>query len=110
MDDLESRGRELHASAQPLQAERSRLAAVVNSMPDAVLVVDQPSGQAMLTNAALDRMFRPLGRRLSPWTKTATRHRRNSSPSSAARGTSRRHGSCSDAAIPRSIRAVAPSV
>ncbi len=55
-DDLESRGLQLQDTAVALEAERSRLAAVLASMSDAVLVVDQ-LGRTILANAAYEHLF-----------------------------------------------------
>jgi signal transduction histidine kinase len=45
------------------ETERSRLAAILASMSDAVLVVD-PEGSTVATNAAYERLFRPGGREI----------------------------------------------
>ena len=62
-DDLEARSTELQNLAVSLEkqrevseSERARLAAVLLSMADAVLVVDA-KGRTVLTNAAFDEMF-----------------------------------------------------
>jgi two-component system CheB/CheR fusion protein len=55
-DDLESRGLQLQDTTIALEAERSRLAAILASMADAVLVVDG-RGETMLTNAAYERLL-----------------------------------------------------
>lgn len=62
-DDLQARTAELQRMAQALseqrqvsEEERARLTAVLSSMNDAVLVVDD-AGQTLRTNAAYDRMF-----------------------------------------------------
>jgi two-component system CheB/CheR fusion protein len=64
-DDLESRGHELQAAAAALEGERSRLAAVLAGMADAVLVVDR-AGNPVLTNAAFDRTFDTAGASFVP--------------------------------------------
>lgn len=61
-DDLEARGLELADLTRSLEEERSRLAAVLASMAEGVLVVDQ-GGTCLLTNDAFARMF---GRGLPP--------------------------------------------
>jgi two-component system CheB/CheR fusion protein len=62
-DELFNRTNELEQATQTLEeqrlageAERSRLAAILTNMGDAVLVVG-PSGETMLTNEAFDRLF-----------------------------------------------------
>ena len=66
-DDLEARNLEAQALAtereeqrQISEAERARLAAVLLSMSDAVMVVD-PSGTVVLANAAVERLFGSAG-------------------------------------------------
>src|SRR5581483_8540399 len=66
-DDLEARNLEAQALAtereeqrQISEAERARLAAVLLSMSDAVMVVD-PSGTVVLANAAAERLFGSAG-------------------------------------------------
>jgi len=46
--------------ATALEAQRARLAAILASVGDAVLVVDQ-SGRSVLTNAAYERLFGDAG-------------------------------------------------
>ncbi len=55
-DDLHARGYELGELAATAEEERARLAAVLVSMGDAVLVVN-PDGSTRLTNAAYAAMF-----------------------------------------------------
>jgi two-component system CheB/CheR fusion protein len=55
-DDLQARGLELQELAHSLDAERSRLAAILASMGDGVLVVDR-NGAAVMANDAFGRMF-----------------------------------------------------
>ncbi|MBV9279670.1 MAG: PAS domain S-box protein, partial [Chloroflexi bacterium] len=62
-DDLEARSLELQdltisleAQRRRIEFERTRLAAVLVNMSDAVLVM-RPSGETILTNAAYDRLF-----------------------------------------------------
>ncbi len=55
-DDLSARGLELQDLTRTVDAERSRLAAILSSMADAVMVVDADGGVA-LTNAAFQRLF-----------------------------------------------------
>ena len=55
-DDLEARGRQLTQLARTAEAERVRLSAVLVAIGDGVLVVDR-AAQAVLTNAAFNRMF-----------------------------------------------------
>ncbi|MGE3269900.1 MAG: CheR family methyltransferase, partial [Chloroflexota bacterium] len=59
-DDLEARGVEVEQASEDLESERSRLAAVLASMGDGVLVVD-PRGRTVLTNDAFDAMFGETG-------------------------------------------------
>jgi two-component system CheB/CheR fusion protein len=55
-DDLQARGLELQELARSVDEERSRLAAVLAGLPDAVLVVDR-QGVPILTNEAYYRLF-----------------------------------------------------
>ncbi len=55
-DDLEARGIALQDAAAALEAERARLAMMLSSMSDAVLVVGR-DGQTILANAAYDRLL-----------------------------------------------------
>jgi two-component system CheB/CheR fusion protein len=64
-DELQARGAEAEELAAIHAAERSRLAAVLASMADAVIVVDR-TGQPVLTNAAYDEMVGALGDRFVP--------------------------------------------
>jgi two-component system CheB/CheR fusion protein len=64
-DDLEARGAQVEETAAALEAERSRLAAVLSGMADAVLVVDA-SGATVLSNGAFGQMFGEDGARLAP--------------------------------------------
>jgi two-component system CheB/CheR fusion protein len=64
-DDLEARGAEVEQTSVALESERSRLLAVLASMGDGVLVVD-PSGRAVLTNAMFDEMFGEAGSTFVP--------------------------------------------
>jgi two-component system CheB/CheR fusion protein len=59
-DDLEARGLQLQDTAVALEAERSRLAAILTSMGDAVLVVDR-TGKTILANAAYTRLYEDEG-------------------------------------------------
>jgi two-component system CheB/CheR fusion protein len=54
--DLEARSSELQELAQAHAQERARLAAILASMGDGVIVVNK-AGQAVLTNAAYEQMF-----------------------------------------------------
>src|SRR5690349_3865926 len=62
-DDLNARTVELQEMAQTSEQERARLAAILLSIGDAVLVVDG-TGNTALTNRAFDAMFGGLGARL----------------------------------------------
>ena len=62
-DDLHARSVELQDLARNSEEERARLAAILGSMADAVLVVDK-FGNPLLTNAAFERMFGSAGARL----------------------------------------------
>jgi two-component system CheB/CheR fusion protein len=71
-DDLQARNLEMQALAaereeqrQRSEAERARLAAVLLSMGDAVLVVDR-TGAVVLTNAAVARLLGPTGADVVP--------------------------------------------
>ncbi|HLH25032.1 MAG TPA: CheR family methyltransferase [Chloroflexota bacterium] len=64
-DDLEARGVQLQETAAAFEAERSRLAAVLSGMSDAVLVVDR-EGQTILANAAYERLLTEDGAELPP--------------------------------------------
>jgi two-component system CheB/CheR fusion protein len=64
-DDLESRGVELEQVSVALESERSRLAAVLASMGDGVLVVDT-MGRTVLTNTTFDEMFGEVGAQFVP--------------------------------------------
>jgi two-component system, chemotaxis family, CheB/CheR fusion protein len=71
-DDLQARNLEMQALAaereeqrQRSEAERARLAAVLLSMGDAVLVVDR-TGAVVLTNAAVERLLGPGGADVVP--------------------------------------------
>jgi two-component system, chemotaxis family, CheB/CheR fusion protein len=64
-DDLEARGLQLQDTAVALESERSRLAAILTSLADAVLVVDS-AGQTMLVNPAFERLFGPGGEGFAP--------------------------------------------
>jgi two-component system, chemotaxis family, CheB/CheR fusion protein len=64
-DDLHSRSVELQDLAQNSEYERARLEAILSSMSDAVLVVD-PTGRSLITNAAFVRLFGADGMRLVP--------------------------------------------
>ncbi|MBV9358947.1 MAG: PAS domain-containing protein [Chloroflexi bacterium] len=55
-DDLQARGLELQQMARSVDEERSRLAAVLTSLPDGVLVMDR-RGVPILTNQAYQRLF-----------------------------------------------------
>jgi len=59
-DDVNARDVELREQAVSLEAQRARLAAILASVGDAVLVVD-PAGHTVLTNAAYERMFDDAG-------------------------------------------------
>jgi two-component system CheB/CheR fusion protein len=59
-DDLEARGVELEQASVSLESERSRLAAILASIGDGVLVVDS-AGRTVLTNAAFDQQFGEVG-------------------------------------------------
>ena len=61
-DDVHARSLELHDLAQTYQAEQARLAAVLLSMGDAVLVVDQEASP-VLTNRAYELLFGHLDAR-----------------------------------------------
>ncbi|WP_438031013.1 CheR family methyltransferase [Sorangium sp. So ce233] len=54
--DLEARSREIQEIAAPVEAERARLIAILRSMVDALLVVDD-AGRPLLTNDAYQAMF-----------------------------------------------------
>jgi two-component system CheB/CheR fusion protein len=90
-DDLEARSVELQDLATSLEeqrlnseAARLRLEAVLGSMADAVMVVD-PSGRSLLTNAAFDRQFG--GVKFIPVTETGAPIPPDETPQSrAARG------------------------
>ncbi|MBF6591730.1 MAG: hypothetical protein IVW57_14575, partial [Ktedonobacterales bacterium] len=60
-DDLHARGIELRDLADTSEKERVRLAAILGSIADAVLVVDR-DGVPVLTNAAYERMVSGAGR------------------------------------------------
>src|SRR5205085_3923804 len=71
-DDLQARNLEMQALAaereaqrQRSEAERARLAAVLLSMGDAVVVVDR-TGAVVLTNAAVERLLGPAGADVVP--------------------------------------------
>jgi two-component system CheB/CheR fusion protein len=71
-DDLEARNQEMQmlamereAQRQRSEAERARLAAILSSMADAVLVVDR-TGAVVLSNEAQDKMFGPDGSDIVP--------------------------------------------
>jgi two-component system CheB/CheR fusion protein len=55
-DDMQARSAELQEMAAASEAERQRLAAILSSMSDAVLVVDS-SGRVVLNNPAAEQMF-----------------------------------------------------
>jgi two-component system CheB/CheR fusion protein len=55
-DDLQARTAELQDLSRTSEEERGRLRAILESIPEAVLVVDA-SGRTMLTNAAYGRLF-----------------------------------------------------
>jgi len=55
-DDLEARGVEIEQASALLEAERSRLAAILASIGDGVLVVDA-AGRTVLKNAAFNQLF-----------------------------------------------------
>jgi two-component system, chemotaxis family, CheB/CheR fusion protein len=55
-DDLNARSIELQELARVAELERARLAAILTSMSDAVLMVNG-AGQPVLTNAAYERVF-----------------------------------------------------
>ncbi len=55
-DDLQARSVELQELAQTSEEERARLRAILESVPEAVLVVDA-AGRTVLTNAAYGRFF-----------------------------------------------------
>jgi two-component system CheB/CheR fusion protein len=59
-DDLEARGAEVEQASLSLEAERARLAAILASIGDGVLVVDSTGG-VVLTNDAFDQMFGEVG-------------------------------------------------
>ncbi len=59
-DDATARDVELREVATALEAQRARLAAILASVGDAVLVVDQ-SGRPVLTNAAYEQLFGDAG-------------------------------------------------
>jgi two-component system CheB/CheR fusion protein len=81
-DDLQARGAELQSVAHALDEERSRLAAVLGSMAEGVLVVDS-EGKPVLSNDAFKRTFasglneiedddgRPLGDHMHPIQRAA---------------------------------------
>ena len=64
-DDLAARGAELEQTARRLEAERVRLAAILTTMADGVLVVDG-AGRVLLANEAFEAMFGPAGAGLVP--------------------------------------------
>ena len=55
-DDLQARSAELQELARTSEDERGRLRAILESIPEAVLVVDS-AGRTVLTNAAYGRLF-----------------------------------------------------
>ncbi len=55
-DDASARDVELREVATALEAQRARLAAILDSVGDAVLVVDR-AGRPVLTNAAYEQLF-----------------------------------------------------
>jgi two-component system CheB/CheR fusion protein len=55
-DDLQARTMELQELARTSEDERSRLRTILDSVPEAVLVVDA-TGRTVLTNAAYGRLF-----------------------------------------------------
>jgi len=59
-DDANARDVELREVATALEAQRARLAAILASVGDAVLVVDS-AGRPILTNAAYERLFGDAG-------------------------------------------------
>ncbi len=59
-DDATARDVELREVATALEAQRARLAAILASVGDAVLVVDS-TGRPVLTNAAYERLFGDAG-------------------------------------------------
>ncbi len=59
-DDATARDEELREVVTALEAQRARLAAILASVGDAVLVVDQ-SGRPVLTNAAYEQLFGDAG-------------------------------------------------
>ena len=61
-DELQARGLESEALAATHAAERGRLAGVLTSMADAVVVVDR-TGRAIRTNAAYDQLREEVGDR-----------------------------------------------
>jgi two-component system CheB/CheR fusion protein len=65
VEDLRVANEHLAAMAALHRAEQFRLAAVLASMGDAVVVVDD-AGQLVLTNAAYDDLVQSLGGRLQP--------------------------------------------
>jgi two-component system, OmpR family, phosphate regulon sensor histidine kinase PhoR len=54
-DDLEARSQEIRRMAASLEEERGRLAAILESMSDAVVVIDS-AGDIILTNPAYERI------------------------------------------------------
>lgn len=64
-DDLEARGVELEQASIALDAERSRLATVLASMGDGVLMVDA-AGRTIVTNATYDQLFGGAGAEVVP--------------------------------------------
>ena len=64
-DDLEARGAELEQASASLESERSRLAAILASIGDGVLVLDR-AGRTVLANAAIDQLFGEVGSEFVP--------------------------------------------